>query len=81
MDETDIGHPRRRSWSDLSTGQQIALVGLATVQIGLAAAAWTDLVRRPAELVHGPKLAWGAFIAVNLVGPISYFAWGRELPA
>lgn len=71
----------RKYWAELTTAQQVALVSLATVQIGLAAAAWTDLVRRPAELVHGPKLAWGAFIAVNLVGPISYFAWGRELPA
>lgn len=78
MDEADIDNPRKRSWSDLSTGQQMALAGAAAVQIGLAVVAWTDLARRPAEQVHGPKLAWAAVIAVNFVGPISYFVWGRE---
>lgn len=77
MDNTKAPSPRK-TWSEMSTGQQVALVSLATVQIGLAAAAWTDLIRRPAEQVNGPKLAWGAFIAVNFVGPISYFVWGRE---
>lgn len=81
MDEADIDNPRKRSWSDLSTGQQMALAGAAAVQIGLAVVAWTDLARRPAEEVHGPKLAWAAVIAVNFVGPISYFVWGRETVA
>lgn len=80
MENAETPSPRK-TWSELTTGQQVALVSLATVQIGLAAAAWTDLIRRPAEQVHGPKLAWGAVIAVNFIGPISYFVWGRERPA
>ena len=46
----------------------------AAVQIALAAAAWTDLARRPTEQVCGPKAVWAVAIAVNFVGPISYYA-------
>jgi hypothetical protein len=67
----------RKQWSDLSGGQKAAVVGLATVQVGLAVTAWVDLARRPAERVRGPKPAWALAIAVNFVGPISYFAFGR----
>jgi hypothetical protein len=48
------------------------------VQISLAATAWVDLARRPAELVRGPKPAWALAIAVNFVGPIAYFTVGRR---
>jgi hypothetical protein len=68
----------RKRWSDLTPGQQTAILVAASVQISLAATAWVDLARRPAELVRGPKLAWAAAIAVNFVGPISYFAVGRR---
>lgn len=67
----------RKQWSDLSDAQKAATVAAAAVQIALAAAAWTDLARRPAEQVRGPKAAWAVAIAVNFVGPISYFAFGR----
>ena len=67
----------RKRWSDLSDAQKAATVAAAAVQIALAAAAWTDLARRPAEKVRGPKAAWAVAIAVNFVGPISYFAFGR----
>lgn len=64
-------------WRDLTPAQQIAIVALGATQLTLAAAAWIDLARRPAEQVRGPKAAWGLAIAVNFVGPISYFAVGR----
>ncbi len=68
----------RRRWSDLSRAQQAVLVSAACAQIALAAAAWTDLARRPRALVRGPKPVWAAVIAVNFVGPLSYFAAGRR---
>jgi hypothetical protein len=37
-----------------------------------------DLAKRPKEQVRGSKPAWAALIAVNFVGPISYFAFGRR---
>lgn len=67
----------RKRWSDLSDREKTAILVMASVQISLAATAWIDLARRPAELVRGPKPAWALGIAVNFVGPISYFAFGR----
>ena len=68
----------RKRWSDLSDEQKTAILVAACVQVSLAATAWIDLARRPAEQVRGPKPAWAAAIAVNFVGPISYFAFGRR---
>ena len=45
----------RKRWNELSEAQKAATVMAAAVQIALAAAAWTDLARRPTEQVRGPK--------------------------
>jgi hypothetical protein len=37
-----------------------------------------DLARRPPASVNGRKDVWAAAIAVNFVGPLAYFAWGRR---
>jgi len=68
----------RWRWSDLSPAQRLAWVTLVAIQFGLATAAWTDLARRPAEKVRGPKWRWAAAIAVNFVGPLAWFRWGRR---
>lgn len=70
----------RKKWSDLSGGQQALVIVAGTVQLALAATAWADLARRPAEEVNGSKAAWAAVIAINFIGPISYFAKGRRIP-
>ena len=67
-----------RNWSDLTSQERTGMVVAASVQLALAAAAWTDLARRPADLVRGPKLVWAGLIAVNFVGPIAYFVVGRR---
>ena len=67
-----------RRWADFSPGQRAGLVALGAVQVSLAAAAWTDLARRPARQVTGPKPLWALVIAVNIVGPLAYFRWGRR---
>jgi Phospholipase_D-nuclease N-terminal len=67
----------RRRWSDLTPAQQTAVLVLGSVQLSLAATAWTDLARRPAARVRGPKLLWALVIAVNWVGPLAWFRWGR----
>ena len=69
---------QKKKWSDLTPAQQTALLTAAAVQISLAATAWIDLARRPADQVRGSKAAWAAAIAVNFIGPISYFAFGRR---
>ena len=66
-----------RRWSEMSPAQRAAVIAAACVQVGLAAAAWTDLARRPARQVRGAKGWWAAAIAVNFVGPLAYYRWGR----
>jgi hypothetical protein len=68
----------KKRWSDLTDAQKTAILVAASVQLSLAATAWVDLARRPREKVRGPKGAWALAIAVNFVGPISYFAFGRR---
>jgi Phospholipase_D-nuclease N-terminal len=65
-------------WSDLSkrTRRLIWITGAA--EVGLLAAALTDIKRRPASQIRGPKRMWAALAFLNFVGPISYFAFGRR---
>jgi hypothetical protein len=72
---------RQIKWSDLSRGQQAALGAAAAAELSLKVAALIDISRRPAELVRGPKALWRAVQVVNLLGPLSYFAFGRKRAA
>lgn len=72
------GAMRRKSWSQMSPVERAVALVLATVQVALAVTAWTDLARRPAARVNGPKPAWALAIAVNVVGPVLYFLKGRK---
>jgi Phospholipase_D-nuclease N-terminal len=67
-----------KKWSELSSAQQTAVLVLGSIQLSLAATAWTDLARRPAAQLNGRKALWAAVIAVNWIGPLSYFRWGRR---
>jgi len=71
---------RKRSWNDLSPREQTGVLVAGSVQFALAATAWTNLARRPAALVNGPKLLWAAVIGLNFIGPIAYFVCGRRTP-
>ncbi|WEV78679.1 hypothetical protein O9K63_02450 [Janibacter cremeus] len=66
----------KRSWDDLSPGQQTTVLTLASIQLSLALTAWTDLALRPASEVRGGKGRWAAVIAVSFVGPLVYFTRG-----
>ena len=70
----------KKKWSDLTSGQRKAMIALGTVEVALAGAAYIDLIRRPADQVNGSKGKWAAIIAINIVGPITYFARGRKAP-
>jgi hypothetical protein len=71
-----VGH--RHRWQDLTSRQRALVVVLGSVQLSLAATAWADLATRPAEQVNGSKLRWALLIAVNWVGPLAWFRWGRR---
>lgn len=72
---------RRRRWTDLTPRQRRLTVVAASVQLALAATAWTDLARRPGAEVTGPRWLWALVIGVNFVGPLSYLRWGRRRAA
>ena len=89
MDAEDIepGHmdpgseePEQRQvrWQDFSPVQQVTIIAAALVELSLLIAALVDLKRPPVEQVRGRKGVWVAVSFVNLVGPISYFAFGRK---
>ena len=67
----------KKRWSELSGRRRAGVVVVAAAQLALTAAAYRDLVKRPADEVNGPKAAWALAIAVNWVGPLTYFAKGR----
>jgi hypothetical protein len=67
-----------RRWRDLSSGQRKSILGLGAVEAALTAWALTDLRRRPADQVRGPKAAWAAACFVQPVGPPAYLLLGRR---
>ncbi|TFB50385.1 PLD nuclease N-terminal domain-containing protein [Cryobacterium tagatosivorans] len=69
---------KKPQWKDMTAKQRTATLVAVSVQISLAATAWADLARSPAERVNGPKGVWAAIIGVNFLGPIAYFIWGRR---
>lgn len=62
----------QRKWADLSNTQKTLLLTLVSVEMSLTATALVDLVRRPADQVHGRKALWGMALFVQPVGPIAY---------
>lgn len=67
-------------WGDLSEGQRTAIKILAVSELMLKIAMLVDIRRRPASQIRGPKGLWCAAAAVNTLGPVSYFAFGRRKP-
>jgi hypothetical protein len=65
-------------WAQLSERQRTLLVGAAAAELTLKIAALVDIARRPADEIRGPKLLWRAAMAINLLGPLSYFLLGRK---
>ena len=71
---TDAG----KKWAELSDRQRKLLLAAATAELSLKIAALIDIKRRPADRIRGPKALWRAAMAVNLLGPVSYFTIGRK---
>lgn len=70
-----------RRWRDLSARTRTLVIIGAVTEGVLKTAALTDLARRPADAVHGPKWRWvTAITLINSGGaaPLAYFAFGRR---
>lgn len=68
---------RAKRWQDLTEKQQIAIVVLSVVQLGLLGAALVDIHRRSDQQLSASKGAWTAIAFINFLGPIAYFLFGR----
>jgi hypothetical protein len=69
---------QRWRWSDLTRTQRLLLATAAAGELSLKVAALIDMQRRPPSQIRGPKALWRAAMVVNLLGPVSYFAFGRK---
>lgn len=70
-----------KKWTELSPGSRRLVVAAGAVDGTLRIAALSDLVRRPASEIRGPKWQWAAALGlVNSMGavPIAYFLYGRR---
>ena len=67
-----------KRWDELTGTQKALILTAASVELALTATALVDLVRRPRELVRGPKPLWGLGLVVQPFGPIAYLALGRR---
>jgi hypothetical protein len=67
-----------KKWAELSDRQRSWLLAAAAAELSLKIAALVDIKRRPADRIRGPKALWRAAMAVNLLGPVSYFTIGRR---
>lgn len=66
-----------RKWSEMTPVQQTVLLTLVSVEVSLTAAALVDLIRRPADRVHGRKGVWALALFVQPVGPVAYL-WAHR---
>ncbi|MFI1995544.1 PLD nuclease N-terminal domain-containing protein [Actinoplanes sp. NPDC020271] len=71
---------QKKSWHDLSRGQQGAILTVGAAELVITTIAVADLIRRPAVQVRGPKPAWLPVMLVQPFGPLAYLAWGRRRP-
>lgn len=69
---------QKKRWSDLTTGQQRAIVVAGALEVVATTWALRDLKRRPSAAVRGPKALWVLSMVVQPVGPLAYAALGRR---
>lgn len=69
-----------QKWSELRPATKVGIGGLLALHLSLVAAAHTDLTRRPAERIHGPKWVWRLLTVANSSFSVAYFVWGRHKP-
>ena len=71
----------KKKWSELSRRSRTLIVVAGVVEVVLLAVTLIDIKRRPADQIKGSKRMWTALAFIDIVGPISYFAFGRRRSA
>jgi hypothetical protein len=67
-----------KSWSDMTPTQKRLVVVGGAAEVLLTTWCLSDLARRPAEAVRGPKALWVPAMVVQPVGPLAYLLCGRR---
>jgi hypothetical protein len=68
---------KKKSFKELSPGQQVLSIVSIAVSLVLITAAERDLHRRPATEIRGDKRLW-RIVCLNGLGALGYLAWGRR---
>ena len=71
-------HKHHVTWQDMSQTQRMATILAAIMQFTLLFAALRDISQRSAGELRGRKAMWVAIPFINFIGPIAYFALGRQ---
>jgi len=71
----------KKKWSERSRCRRTLIVAAGVVEAVLLVTTLIDIKRRPADQIKGSKRMWTALAFVNIVGPISYFTFGRRRSA
>lgn len=72
--------PSGRRWADLSPRTRAAVMALGAVQVALGLAAQIDITRRSSGQIRGAPWRWRLVSLINVVGPLTYFRFGRRGP-
>jgi hypothetical protein len=72
---------QKKSWNELTTAQKGSVLLSIGVQLSLMVAALSDLRKRPAAEINGPKAAWVVGSFISFIGPTAYFLFGRKKSA
>jgi hypothetical protein len=67
----------KKRWSDLSPGQQKAIIVGGAIEVVLTATAVRGLRRRSADGVRGSKAMWVLSFVFQPFGPLAYYGFGR----
>lgn len=68
---------RRNKWSEMSGTGKAAVVGALVAHVALVGLAHSDLSKRDAEQIRGPKWVWRMMTAANSSFVGVYFLLGR----
>ena len=71
----------KKKWSERSRFSRTLIIAAGVVEVVLLVATLIDIKRRPADQIKGSKRMWTALAFVDIVGPISYFVFGRRRSA
>lgn len=57
---------------------KLVYVAIGAVHLTAVTLTWRDLGRRPAEQVRGKKVVWRIASALNTLGSVAYWVFGRR---